>query len=553
MMHPEKKQSTSSVLAVAIFAVMCFPQVALAQFVPVIDVTLIGVVTAINTLQTAFRSDSNSHFTILEGMIGTNPDSLRNIMGGANPPTAQLWMGDTTAPGRGEPENGTFANPLASGRESCFRRQVIDMNSVASWANFGVTPSMWQNASDATAALPPAWRIPSDYRGAPQGPILVNGSVSLSCLLQELVEWKKLDLNLQIHNMLREYIANAQSRQLAQELAGNIAKANIAWSRQANQDCRVDPTSGAITCTQTSTTNSQPGEFANSRAEARRTTLVQQVAGNATTPAGTTNSCSAFKVGLAQNVARDTSLQTTDKFETFTDQLKCTRVNTLSPADAPFTSEGQAQQFIDGDCSASPYGCALGFMMTMADESNAPATAATEARLLASAQIAEVKQATRDQNVGVGGNPVYACSGRADDPNCDPYYASIVTSKDVVRKLVSEDAAGLGNQQIQSVEATKQNPATDALERQATQIVQGAGGMESYDVTNLGEDPRVENLVQEFYSAIGWGYIDAQYDTRRWAQATMLSIYDMMPQTDLTTSPGNLSVPQGNSNVFYFP
>ena len=46
----------------------------------------------------------------------------------------------------------------------------------------------------------------------------INASNSLRCLLQEMVEWKKLDLNMQMHTMIKDHFSNAQTYMLNQQL-----------------------------------------------------------------------------------------------------------------------------------------------------------------------------------------------------------------------------------------------------------------------------------------------------------------------------------------------
>ncbi|MFH1859181.1 MAG: hypothetical protein ABIJ80_02910 [Patescibacteria group bacterium] len=60
----------------------------------------------------------------------------------------------------------------------------------------------------------------------------INASNSLRCLLQELVEWKKLDLNIQMHAMVKEHFSNAQTFMLNQQLLNTLAAATILGANQ---------------------------------------------------------------------------------------------------------------------------------------------------------------------------------------------------------------------------------------------------------------------------------------------------------------------------------
>jgi hypothetical protein len=60
----------------------------------------------------------------------------------------------------------------------------------------------------------------------------------------------------------------------------------------------------------------------------------------------------------------------------------------------------------------------------------------------------------------------------------------------------------------------------------------------------------VNNLVQEFYDAIQYGYFGINLDTTKWAQGTMLMIYDEMKfSQDLSTGGGGTVVTNGTAPV----
>ena len=79
----------------------------------------------------------------------------------------------------------------------------------------------------------------------------INNSTSLNCLLQELVEWEKLQINMQMHSMIKEYFTDAQTYMLSQQLLGTLAAATIEWSNKELQhtfyiDGVATTTKGAI-------------------------------------------------------------------------------------------------------------------------------------------------------------------------------------------------------------------------------------------------------------------------------------------------------------------
>ncbi len=63
-------------------------------------------------------------------------------------------------------------------------------------------------------------------------PAQVNNSISLNCLLQEMVEWQKLQINMQMHSMVKEYFTDAQTYMLSQQLLSTLAAATIKWSNE---------------------------------------------------------------------------------------------------------------------------------------------------------------------------------------------------------------------------------------------------------------------------------------------------------------------------------
>jgi len=60
----------------------------------------------------------------------------------------------------------------------------------------------------------------------------INNSTSLNCLLQENIEWQKLQINMQMHSMVKEYFTDAQTYALSQQLLSTLAAATIEWSNK---------------------------------------------------------------------------------------------------------------------------------------------------------------------------------------------------------------------------------------------------------------------------------------------------------------------------------
>ena len=80
---------------------------------------------------------------------------------------------------------------------------------------------------------------------------VINNSTSLNCLLKEMVEWEKLQINMQMHHMVKEYFTDAQTYMLSQQLLNTLAAATIEWSNKDLQrtiwiDGVATTTAGAI-------------------------------------------------------------------------------------------------------------------------------------------------------------------------------------------------------------------------------------------------------------------------------------------------------------------
>jgi len=60
----------------------------------------------------------------------------------------------------------------------------------------------------------------------------INSSMSLNCLLKEQISWQKLQINMQMHAMIKEYFTDAQTYALSQQLLSTLAAATIEWSNK---------------------------------------------------------------------------------------------------------------------------------------------------------------------------------------------------------------------------------------------------------------------------------------------------------------------------------
>ena len=165
-------QRSFSSIVLCSLALLAYPSLASAQaYVPVIDIELNPAFSQFSANFDTFASDMNQALTL-------SPDSLRDIITGDNP-------------------QGVAALRCAVGTKG-----EVQIYATGPWAS-AVASSTEAATASGNTPLP----------ALPVNPE-VNTSGSLRCLLQEMVEWQKLGLSLQIHQLLKQYIADAQAKQL---------------------------------------------------------------------------------------------------------------------------------------------------------------------------------------------------------------------------------------------------------------------------------------------------------------------------------------------------
>lgn len=501
------------ILGSVIFGALLAPSIASAQFVPVIDINM-------RTLFPQYMSD-------FRNIMRDNPDSLRNVISGSNPPGAKYYP-DSAKYGGGPPDE-------------CELRDVYDMPQSYYQIDSNATNTPWYRATQATDGKAIAI---IDVLEFPE--IQVNDSVSLSCLLQELVEWKKLDLFLTIHNMIREYISDVQAVQLAQKLEGLVTAANTEWARQGIERCETDPTTGSVTCTTDSVAGVRPEDFTRKLTGARARTLEQRIAGDLSTPAGYTNTCNNWKLDIAGRVAEDALWQTEDSLDTMLPETSCGLTNPINPTDAPFTNAGDFDVYMD-NFNTGQYGGWGSFVGIMQKDANTPLTAETQLRAMQTKQLNEIEEEFALERLAPGSLPDLECSGLANDPNCDPRYAKIVTNAGIIGDRI-EDYAAFGDRSIAKTDKLDEY-AAEEIYNQSGEILTEQGGFDSYNATGISAlEPQLDDYIREFYGAIEYGYFDLFEETQDWAQGALLNVYDTMTfQDDLSVS--NQAIPTVDTAV----
>lgn len=503
-------------------------------YVPVYDAAVESAVLNFRSDFCRFSDNFDRYAENFNNIMRANRDSIRNILAG-NPEVEKLYLPDPYF--QGDPD-GRYDRPQFG---ECQLRPTVD--NVWAWTANTTPKTPWRDAFELGYFTFDGYEG-RDTAAYDNEPIRVNNSASISCLLQELVEWQKLSLFLQIHDMLKIYISDAQATQLSQQLAASVSATIIAWSRQGNERCETDPVTGVVTCTNRSIADEKPEEYDRVLAGARARTIEQKIMDDGTGPYGSTYTCTPFKDTVARQVALDARKETTDPLSSMEIETRC---SLAGYPDAPFANESDYNDFmVNFNSSNIQNGGGWGALMHANNNpQDMPLSAIDQIRAMQAEQIDQI-QTQKDKDTQSGGvYATYECPDPSIDPNCTN---PIIVTPGAVNRNELQEAVGTGRKFTESAK-TLDSSATDVLEGQSSEATTQKGGLKSYDQVPLTTyDPQVHRFVQEFFDAINWGYYDTQYGTRKWAEAALLNIYDQMPfTTDLRNSP-NFVVPDSSTN-----
>ncbi len=364
--------------------------------------------------------------------------------------------------------------------------------------------------------------------------VQINTSGSLRCLLQEVVEWQKLGLSVQIHQLLKNYIADAQTKQLNNQLMNKISAANIDWSKAGNQ---VND-NGVLSNEAVYNTNLSQSRYNKNSRQLEHITdqaAADPASGN---PVGSLGICEPWRLDTAANMTRNSRPGVEDPLNYTETATGCK----LDPAINPNDYSKFNANFND---PASKEGGFATFDAIIQNPANSPLGAATQADQAASARIARQQQTTDAENSNTGFTPTKVCSGDATDPYCLDQQNSTAISPGGQNQQAVTDMAKQGDVQVQNSDTLDAKGGPDA-EAQST-VLNTQSGVYGYNTDPLAKSPTVVNqLVQEFYDAIEYGYFGISRDTTEWAQGTMLMIYDEMKFNSANT---NVEVTAGTATV----
>jgi hypothetical protein len=373
------------------------------------------------------------------------------------------------------------------------------------------------------------------------GPFIqINYSNSLRCLLRELVEWEKLGLSLQIHSLLKEYIADAQTKQLNNQLKSKVAAANLDWSRSGNE-----VNIGGIESSQpVFSTNISQSKY--NVADRQGLHIIDQAAADPAigSSVGSLSIAAPWRLDTAASMANNMRGMVDDPFnwtESITGQRLTVGENPLFADEYDVTK--YFQSFND---PSSLKGGLLTFLETATNPSNNPIGASQLADMAAKGRIERQLETTIQKQTSSGFVPATTFDENPSNPyGLDEQYG-VDTNPAGQNEQVVTEMASQGDRQVE------QGNELDALggneaEQQSTKL-NTQGGVLGYDTTPLATaQTGVNSLVEELYVAIQNGYIGTGPDTKQWAQGTLLSIYDIMAFNDQTPAIEIPKISEGGS------
>jgi hypothetical protein len=455
------------------------PTTASAQFVPVIDQ---GVISALQTSNASlnrinqelsrfhsnfnrFSSNFDRYADNFNRSINSDTDSVRNLIAAGNPQGRAI--------------------------EQCNRTTFIAQ---------AYTEGPWASSSASSG-------IPSEIETT------VNNSASLRCLLQDLVEWQKLDLSIQLHAMLKTYIADAQSKQLNNQLMNKVSAASLNWAKAGNQVTN----NGVVTNEAVYLTN--PSASADNIKQRQLDHFTAQASADpaSASAVGSLALCQPWRLDATADAVRNSQPLVSDPFS-----------STQTATGCQLPSGGTEFGAFSESFNDPAGGGITTFISALSNPANSPLGASSVAAQQARDRILRQEETTRAKFANSGARPVTECSGLPQDPYClDQQYGTDVTPAFQTGAKV-EHAAGQGDRQVEAGN-TLDGTAGISAEQQSIALNTAPGGLLGYDETPLAtSQTAVTQLVREFYDVIDIGYYGIQEDTIKWAQSTMLMIYDEM-------------------------
>ena len=484
-------------------------QTAFAQaYVPVEDIKL-------NPAFSQYATDFNNYVSDLfkrwDNTFGAakpngTTDSLRDLISGSNPDISGLGgkckAGDNLPPG-------------------------LDNSPNQQYPAFAYTTGPWNSASASATpfgslplTIPPGGSI--DASGNYSGPyVQVNYSASLRCLLQEVVEWQKLGISVQIQQLLKNYIADAQTAQLNKQLMNRITAANLNFGKAGN----VVNNGGTISTQAVYNVNPAQNNYNVNQRQLDEATDEAVNDPAALSPQGSWGICQPWRLDAAADMTRNNRTTTEDPFNYPQKQTEC-NLNAAETID-PANWDNYSQNIND------PSGNGLATLRDgLLNPQDTPLGASSIAYAEAKQRIANQQKVTDQKAANPGYLPTtqYDTTNPADPHSLDMQYGLDNTPSSENGNNLNSLVQGQNEQVANSM--TLDSQAATSSEVAATLINTNTGLAGADTLPLQTSQSAVNQLVKEFYDSINIGYFGTQGNTRQWAQGTMLSIYDEMKFND---------------------
>ncbi len=416
------------------------------------------------------------------------------------------------------------ADPQGIAAAECAREDnalpAVALSDTSPWGKSVASTS--EDGTNLPISVPPG----GDPSNPMAGPFIqVNASHSLRCLLEDILEFQKLGVSIQLHKLLKDYIADAQTKQLTNQLRNKVAAANLDWSRSGN----VVNDGGITSSAPVFSTNPSASQFNVSNRQLSHITdqaAADPMAGN---PVGSLGIAAPWRLDTTASMVNNMRGLVNDPFDwtqSITGQQLTTGPNPLFADEYDWTKFNQS--FND---PSTLKGGMLTFLETALVPSNNPIGASQLADMAARGRIEREIESTIQRQTSSGFVPATSFAQNPADPYNLAMQFGIDTNPAGQNQQVVTDMSRQGDEQVRDGMSLDSLGAPSAM-TQSTSLNTG-GGVLNYDTTPLATSTTVVNsLVKEIYDIIWYGYIGVSVDTAEFANGTMLSIYDNMAFDD---------------------
>lgn len=479
----------------------------LAPAVPVSDEKVQGMTGDIYQATEKFRNAFQKYVEGFDKRVFDDENSSLRTLLSLNPPAGTA--AELVLEGRDEYTNGGKTQTLddLDVKNFCDTRPITNPNRARPSEN-----GAWQQLLDDGYA---------DDSSLPNfGTVRVNDSTSLTCLMQEMVEYNKLQVNLQIHALLRDYINTALSASLSQRTSGMIAKANLDWVKKGNVITRYDSDGVPISQESFALSGTNPEDYKRALLQSRTNTIKDRLT-QEDPEKPSLGICQSFKYETARQMLRNAQTEDADPLDSLSDEVGCQLVNKENPSTGLFANEDDIETYYK-DPTVSNLDPFTTYMKLLSNSGNTKEGAKIALESSMMAQKDQIKTSADTQYVaGQGFLPTRECD--PNDPNCDVRYSKI-TNPGSLTSYMTQKAATQQSDYIANADTPEKYAAAPTNNFSSTNIM--SQGIANYDTNDLYPNQPVGRYVGDFLNGIRTGYYDLQSGTIDWASGAMLQIYD---------------------------